>query len=149
MLFRSQFSPEGLQGDIYKYLLSKGMSDNHALGIMANIHRESGFRPGVSESGGPGVGLFQYSSGGRKSAFLRAVPDYATNWKGQIDFALKEDVGPQYFRQNFSSPQDAADWWMRNWERPREDIQNVSGPDRKSTRLNSSHEWISRMPSSA
>ena len=29
--------------------------------------------------------------------------------------------------------------------------QNVNGPltDRKSTRLNSSHEWISRMPSSA
>jgi hypothetical protein len=123
-----QFSPEGLQGDIYKYLLSKGMSDNHALGIMANIHRESGFRPGVSESGGPGVGLFQYSSGGRKSAFLRAVPDYATNWKRQIDFALKDDVGPQYFTQNFSSPQDAADWWMRNWERPAEYIQNDKGP---------------------
>ena len=25
----------------------------------------------------------------------------------------------------------------------------VTAPDRKSTRLNSSHEWISRMPSSA
>jgi len=123
-----QFSPEGLQGEIYKYLLSKGMTDNHALGIMANIHRESGFRPGVSEYGGPGVGLFQYSSGGRKSAFLKAVPDYATNWKGQIDFAIKEDVGPQYFKQNFSSPQDAADWWMRNWERPAEYIQNDKGP---------------------
>ena len=123
-----QFSPTGLQGDIYRYLLSKGMSDNHALGIMANIHRESGFRPGVSESGGPGVGLFQYSSGGRKTAFLRAVPDYATNWKGQIDFAIKEDVAPQYFKQNFSSAQDAADWWMRNWERPAEYIQNDKGP---------------------
>ena len=54
------------------------MSDNHALGIIANIHRESGFRPGVSEKGGPGVGLFQYSSGGRKSSFLKSVPDYAT-----------------------------------------------------------------------
>jgi hypothetical protein len=123
-----QFSPEGLQGDIYKYLLSKGMSDNHALGIMANIHRESGFRPGVSESGGPGVGLFQYSSGGRKSAFLKAVSDYATNWKGQIDFAIKEDVAPEYFKQNFSSAQDAADWWMRKWERPAEYIQNDKGP---------------------
>jgi hypothetical protein len=123
-----QFSPTGLQGDIYKYLLSRGMSDNHALGIMANIHRESGFRPGVSESGGPGVGLFQYSSGGRKSAFLKAVPDYPTNWKGQIDFAIKEDVAPQYFKQNFSSAQDAADWWMRKWERPAEYIQNDKGP---------------------
>ena len=123
-----QFSPEGLQGDIYKYLLSKGLDDNKALGIMANIHRESGFRPGVSETGGPGVGLFQYSSGGRKSAFLKAVPDYATNWKGQVDFALKDDVGPQYLTKSFGSPQEAADWWMRYWERPAEYIQNDKGP---------------------
>ena len=123
-----QYSPEGLQGDIYQYLLSKGLDDNKALGIMANISRESGFRPGASESGGPGVGLFQYSSGGRKSAFLKAVPDYATNWKGQIDYALKEDAAPQYLQRQFSSPQEAADWWMRKWERPAEYIQNDKGP---------------------
>jgi hypothetical protein len=123
-----EYSPEGLQGDIYKYLLSKGLDDNHALGIMANISRESGFRPGASESGGPGVGLFQYSSGGRKDAFLKAVPNYATNWKGQIDYALKEDYAPQYLKQSFSSPQEAADVWMRKWERPAEYIQNDKGP---------------------
>ena len=123
-----QYSPTGLQGDIYRHLLSKGMDDNLALGIMANIHRESGFRPGASESGGPGVGLFQYSSGGRKSAFLKAVPNYATNWKGQIDYALKEDYAPQYLKRSFSSPQEAADVWMRKWERPAEYIQNDKGP---------------------
>lgn len=123
-----EYSPEGLQGEIYKYLLSKGMDDNHALGIMANIHRESGFRPGAAESGGPGVGLFQYSSGGRKNAFLKAVPDYASNWKGQLDYAIKEDAAPEYFKQSFSSPQEAADWWMKKWERPAEYIQNDKGP---------------------
>lgn len=122
------YSPEGLQGDIYKYLLSKGLDDNQALGVMANISRESGFRPGISESGGPGIGLFQYSSEPRKTNFLRAVPDYATNWKGQIDFALTDDVAPQYIKTKFSSAQEAADWWMKNWERPAEDIQNISGP---------------------
>ena len=30
-----------------------------------------------------------------------------------------------------------------------EKIEEIVGRDRKSTRLNSSHEWISRMPSSA
>jgi hypothetical protein len=125
-----QYSPEGLQGEIYQYLLSKGMSDTHALGLMANISRESGFRPGVSEAGGPGVGLFQYSSGGRKDAFLKAVPDYATNWKGQIDYALREpgEPGQQYLSTKFSSPQEAADWFMRKWERPAEYIQNTEGP---------------------
>ena len=124
------FSPEGLQGDIYKYLLSKKMDDTHALGIMANISRESSFRPGVSESGGPGVGLFQYSSEPRKSNFLRAVPDYASNWKAQIDYALREsgEPGQLYLTTNFSSPQQAADWWMRKWERPAEYIQNTEGP---------------------
>ena len=125
-----QYSPEGLQGEIYQYLLSKGMSDTHALGLMANISRESGFRPGVSESGGPGVGLFQYSSAGRKDAFLKAVPDYATNWKAQIDYALREpgEPGQQYLSTKFSSPQEAADWFMRKWERPAEYIQNTEGP---------------------
>jgi hypothetical protein len=123
-----QYSPEGLQGDIYKHLLSKGMSDIHALGIMANISRESEFRPGVSEKGGPGVGLFQYSSEPRKSNFLKAVPNYATNWKGQIDFAIKEDYAPQYLQKKYSSSQEAADDWMRKWERPAEYIQATEGP---------------------
>jgi hypothetical protein len=123
-----EYSPEGLQGEIYQYLLSKGMDDAHALGIMANISRESGFRPGVSESGGPGVGLFQYSDNDRKPKFLKAVPNYANDWKAQIDYALKEDYAPQYLRQSFSSPQEAADVWMKKWERPAEDIQNTEGP---------------------
>jgi len=122
------YSPEGLQGEIYKYLISKGMDDAHAIGIMANISRESGFRPGVSQSGGPGVGLFQYSDNDRKPKFLKAVPNYANDWKGQIDYALKEDYAPQYLKRSFSSSQEAADVWMKEWERPAEDIQNVSGP---------------------
>jgi len=126
-----EYSPEGLQGEIYQYLLSKGMDDAHALGFMANISRESGFRPGVlEEGGGGGVGLFQYTNEPRKGNFLKAVPNYKTNWKGQIDYALKEpgEPGQQYLSTKFSSPQEAADWFMRKWERPDETIQNVSGP---------------------
>jgi hypothetical protein len=126
-----EYSPEGLQGEIYQYLLSKGMDDAHALGLMANISRESGFRPGVlEEGGGGGVGLFQYTNEPRKGNFLKAVPNYKTNWKGQIDYALKEpgEPGQQYLSTKFSSPQEAADWFMRKWERPDETIQNVSGP---------------------
>jgi len=126
-----EYSPEGLQGDIYKYLLSKGMDDTHALGLMANISRESGFRPGVlEEGGGGGVGLWQYTSEPRRSNFLKAVPDYKTNWKAQIDYALKEpgEPGQQYLSTKFSSPQEAADWFMRKWERPDEKIQNDKGP---------------------
>ena len=126
-----EYSPEGLQGEIYQYLLSKGLDDTHALGLMANISRESGFRPGVTEEGGGGgVGLFQYTNEPRKGNFLKAVPNYKTNWKGQIDYALKEpgEPGPQWIGMKFSSPQEAADWFMRKWERPAEYIQNTEGP---------------------
>jgi hypothetical protein len=104
---------------VYSYLKSKGMSDNHALGITANIKGESDFEIGVGERGNSrsGVGLFQYSNV-RKPAFLRAVPDYKTNWKGQIDYAISEGVSPQYFRTQFSSPEESAFWWMDKWERP-------------------------------
>jgi len=104
---------------VYSYLRQLGVSDIHALGILANIQGESGFQVGVSEKGGGGVGLFQYTYPSRKSAFLRAVPDYKTNWKGQIDFAIKSDPNtPLYLRKQFSSPEEAADDFMRNWENP-------------------------------
>jgi hypothetical protein len=138
------YSPEGLQGEIYKYLISKGMDDAHAIGIMANISRESEFRPGVSQSGGPGVGLFQYSDNDRKPKFLKAVPNYANDWKGQIDYALKEDYAPQYLKRSFSSSQEAADVWMKEWERPAEDIQNVSGPKIHSEYIKSLEKYKSK-----
>jgi murein DD-endopeptidase MepM/ murein hydrolase activator NlpD len=105
---------------VYSYLKQLGVSDIHALGILANIEGESGFQVGVSEkSGGGGIGLFQYTYPSRKSAFLRAVPNYRTNWKGQIDFAIKSDPNtPLYLRKQFNSPEEAADDWMRNWENP-------------------------------
>ena len=33
----------------------------------------------------------------KKRTFLQAVPDYKTNWKGQVDFAIGEGTSPQYF----------------------------------------------------
>jgi murein DD-endopeptidase MepM/ murein hydrolase activator NlpD len=104
--------------EVYSYLKSKGMSDNQALGITANIKGESEFRIGISEDGGPGVGLFQYSDDDRKPRFLKAVPNYRKNWKGQIDYAINEDRSPEYLKKQFSSPEEAAYWWMDKWERP-------------------------------
>lgn len=111
--------PTGIQKDIYEYLINvKKLNDIQALGLMANIHRESSFIPNNKQPGGPGVGLFQFSEQTRKAKFLRAVPDWETNWKKQIDYALSESVGPQYLTKTFSSAQQAADWWMDEWEKP-------------------------------
>lgn len=106
---------------VYQHLRSKGISHIHAMGILANIQGESGFQIGVTEKGGSkqGIGLFQYTYPSRKNAFLKAVPDYRTNWKGQVDYAIGVDKNtPIYLAKEFSTPEQAADDWMRNWENP-------------------------------
>ena len=112
---------EGIQKEIYEYLTNeKGLSDNQALGLMANISRESNFVVNVpsGDDGGAG-GLFQWKKP-RSDRMSAAVPDWQTNWKAQIDYALIEpgEPGPLYVSTSFSSPQQAADWWMEKWERP-------------------------------
>lgn len=114
---------------VYKYLLSKGMSDEHARGIVVNISRESGFRMGARSPGGDFIGLFQWDSVSRGPAMIQAVPDWETNWKGQIDYALAEDYGPDYLSKSFSSGGEAAYDWMANWERPAEWVMQKYTPE--------------------
>ena len=121
-------APTGIRGDVYTYLTTdKGLSRNHALGLMANIDRESGFNPSIrsGDDGGPG-GLFQWK-GGRQTSTVASLVD-AGDWKGQIDYALSEPehlsaVTPGSFQATqFNSPQEAADWWMTKWERPADTV---------------------------
>jgi murein DD-endopeptidase MepM/ murein hydrolase activator NlpD len=133
------YAPTGMEKQIYDYLINvKKMNDFQALGLMANISRESSFIPSNKEPGGTGVGLFQWSHG-RVAPFMRAVPDWKTNWKAQIDYALSEPenlslVKPgAYQSKQFKSAQEAADWWMNQWERPRDPS---SGSKKHSTYLN-------------
>lgn len=123
------YRPKGnMERQIYEYLTKeKKLNDIQALGLMANIERESSFNPKAKERGGTGIGLFQWSHG-RSAPFLRAVPDWETNWKAQIDYALNEPeslsmVKPgSYATKTFASAQEAADWWMSEWERPADKI---------------------------
>ena len=113
-------------GAVYNYLLSKGLTENHAKGLVANISRESGFKLGAHGDKGIGgsFGLFQWNmAAGRGGPMMAAVPDWKTNWKGQIDYALQEFTGPDYLKQSFDSPGAAAHWWMANWEIPAARIQ--------------------------
>ena len=113
-------------GAVYNYLLSKGISENHAKGLVANISRESGFKLGAHGDKGIGgsFGLFQWNmAAGRGGPMMAAVPDWKTNWKGQIDYALQEFTGPQYLQKQFASAGEAAHWWMANWEIPAASIQ--------------------------
>jgi len=99
-----------------------GMSRIHAIGLLVNAERESSLQTtnpgdymnGVSTSNG----LFQWHAG-RLTRARKALGGNWDNWKAQIKYALEEpgEPGQEYLNTQFSSPQEAADWWMRYWER--------------------------------
>lgn len=103
--------------EAYQYMRSLGVSDTHAKGILANIKGESNFQTDVMGDNGMSGGLFQMYND-RYRAMEQAVPDWRTNWRGQIEHALQDDTAPQYLSMEFNSPEEAADWFLENYERP-------------------------------
>ena len=108
-------------GDQYmSYMTDElGLSRNHALGLLANMYRESTFNASVpsGDDGGAG-GLFQWY-GNRQTPLVQKMVR-SGNWKEQIKYALSEvgEPGQEFLQQDFANAQEAADWWMQYWERP-------------------------------
>lgn len=104
--------------ELYEYLKAK-MSDIHSLGILANVQSESGFDSAAIGDNGTSGGLFQHHATrftGLRSAL--GQDNWKTNWKGQVDYALSEKPGRDYLNKVFASPEQASEWWVRNFERP-------------------------------
>ena len=115
-------SPKISQQEVYSYLRKdKGLDRNKALGLMANIQRESTFNPKAVGDGGKSFGLFQWYAG-RGKRMRAAVPNWDTNWKGQIDYALTEQgmnsVNNTFLNTNWKSPEEAGAYWTEKWEIP-------------------------------
>ena len=116
--------------EVYNYLTKdKNLSKNKALGLMANIERESSFRSNpAGGDGGMSVGSLQWNNTyGRADIMKKNVPDFATNWKGQLDHALSQNQLPEYnavatkfLNTKFDSPQAASEYFLRNWEKPQD-----------------------------
>ena len=103
--------------DVYNYLLSKGVSNNHALGMVTNMHYESGFNAKAVGDQGTSAGLFQHHAT-RKTALEKFTNGNLSDWKKQIDFALTEGITKKYLQNSFKSPEQASYWFTTNWERP-------------------------------
>ena len=117
--------------EMYTYLTTHHkLSHNKAIGLIANAQRESSFKLNNPGDGGFSNGLFQWHKG-RLSAMQKAVPDWQTNWKGQIDYALSEpgESGNNYLNTTFSTPNAAAAHWTRYWERPAHPDQDIQKQD--------------------
>jgi hypothetical protein len=108
--------------EVYNYLVNvKGLSREHALGMLSNIQAESGFKIAVQEYGKPqgtgGIGLFQHT-GPRRQALVKYTGGDVNDWTKQVDFALQEGVTKNYLAQKFETPEEASIWFTTKWERP-------------------------------
>jgi hypothetical protein len=104
--------------EVSNYLKNKSIGNQHRAGILANIEAESGFiYSDTTGDKGTSWGLFQWNAS-RRIDMVKAIPDWKTNWKAQIDYALTEDVAPTYLKTDFKSAGEAAMWWCLKWERP-------------------------------
>ena len=111
------------ESEIYKYLTEeKNISHKHAIGMMTNIAAESNFDNSIYEIGAEpdtaGVGFFQYTFPARRKEFIKKVPNWETDWKAQIDFALSESETKSYLNKEFDTEADAVKDFTLNWERP-------------------------------
>ena len=103
------------------YLASKGLTPAQVIGMLANIQHESGFRPNVQvtdSNGLPSGGLFQHNGPRFQTLMKKLGNGWASNWRGQIDFALSEPDGQRYINNKFTDPHAASKWWTINFERP-------------------------------
>jgi hypothetical protein len=129
----SQINPN----EIKAYLKSKGFDDNQAAGWLVNIKWESNFKPGayVASDNGQGqsggfFGFHDVKNG--KGLFTKMVAatgggnNWQTNWQGQLDFAMQDPRGQQYKSTKFSSPGEAAHWWVVNYEKPANTMQQAA-----------------------
>jgi len=107
--------------DMYDCLTNTvGLSHNQALGVLANVNRESGFNAAAVGDNGNSFGLFQFNRpAGRADPFLSAVPDWQTNPCGQAQYMFGSDsLGRQYANTQFDNPLDAANYFTSEVERP-------------------------------
>ena len=112
---------------MYHYLTDiKGMKDAQARGVLANFLHESGWQPGglnPDDRGKPSWGMAQWR-GPRRALLEKHVPDWPTNWQGQLDFMFEHDqpydrrVLAQYMKKDFRTPEKASAYFTERWERP-------------------------------
>ena len=119
-----EFTP----ANTFAYLTgTRNLSRNQALGIMANIQRESSFRsnPAGGDQGNS-FGAAQWNNTyGRSDIMKASVPNWQTNWKGQLDHMLSQNQLPEYnsftkdyLNTNYETPEKASEHLLRMWFRP-------------------------------
>lgn len=114
-------------GPVIDYLRSKGINDNLAKGMAANVEAESGFNPNAVGDGGKAYGLLQWHPSRQAdfAAYLGKSIREST-WQEQLDFAVYEATkGKEKANwakvENSQSPSEAASNYSKYVIRPAEE----------------------------
>jgi hypothetical protein len=109
----------------YSYFISKGLSPNAAAGIVGNLKAESNVDPKSNQQGGPGMGIAQWSEGGRWDSLLtwaRARDRDPYDLQTQLDFVWHELTGPYSHvlsqLKNTTNMAHATEVFMKEYEIP-------------------------------
>ena len=104
--------------ELVNYIISQGVPYNAALGMVANISAESSFNPAAIGDSGASGGLFQHHAD-RFAGLRKALgPTWASDWKGQIDYALSEPDTDLFLSASYETPEEATRAFTTQWERP-------------------------------
>lgn len=105
---------------IFSYLVSNGISDAMAIGILVNIQAESNFSTTAVGDGGTSGGLFQHHNERWTAlkAYATSTGRAWTDWTAQVDFALAEAANMSGWNPAATDPAAAASWWTTYFERP-------------------------------
>lgn len=87
--------------DIYDYLVNeKGVPPSKAVGVVASIEQESGFKVNTVHDGGTGYGLFGHrdpkGKSGRRSALFEHAGTQTPSAKQQLDYLVTESEWKKY-----------------------------------------------------
>ena len=104
--------------EIYDYIRSKGVDHIHAVGIINNMKYESHFDSGIMGDNNTSGGLFQHHASRFTSMVNYVGPDWKTNWKKQIDFAMTEGDMKRYLSRDYANARDASMGFTSTFERP-------------------------------
>jgi len=99
--------------ELYSYLRERHkLSQYHALGVARNAQAESAYEIGVVQGRVPkekaGLGLFQVAMPDRRDSFITQVPDWQSNWRGQVDFMMRDPRTMEYLAKKFQNSSQAA-----------------------------------------
>lgn len=127
---------------IWDFLKSKGWSDYATAAVLGNIEAESGFKAGLQERGGTGIGLFQWSYKRRNKLleYLQNNGYQLSDIHAQLEFLIAENVWykgnkllynsdgiyhqskanslEEFSTYNYANLSDAVDDFCWHWESP-------------------------------